>query len=83
MPENEEDAVNMGITIGDPVAFDIKYVKLGKDVVIGKALDNRAGCIIMVEALKLFKKTEVHHLRCRHCARGSWVAWSSNRSVWC
>jgi endoglucanase len=64
--ENKEDAANMGITIGDPVAFDIKYVKLSKDVVIGKAFDNRAGCIIMVEALKLLKETE-----CTICAVGT------------
>jgi len=64
--ENKEDAANMGIAIGDPVAFDIKYVKLCKDVVIGKAFDNRAGCVIMVEALKLLKKTE-----CTICAVGT------------
>jgi putative aminopeptidase FrvX len=56
----------MGIAIGDPVAFDIKYVKLCKDVVIGKAFDNRAGCIIMVEALRLLKETE-----CTICAVGT------------
>ncbi len=64
--ENKEDAAAMGIAIGDPVAFDIKYVKLGKDAVIGKAFDNRAGCITMVEALKLLKKTE-----CTVCAVGT------------
>jgi putative aminopeptidase FrvX len=64
--ENKEDAANMGIAIGDPVAFDIKYVKLCKDVVIGKAFDNRAGCIIMVEALRLLKETE-----CTICAVGT------------
>ena len=64
--ENKEDAAGMGIAIGDPVAFDIKYVKLGKDAVIGKAFDNRAGCITMVEALKLLKKTE-----CTVCAVGT------------
>jgi len=64
--ENKDDAANMGIAIGDPVAFDIKYLKLGKDAVIGKAFDNRAGCITMVEALKLLKKTE-----CTICAVGT------------
>jgi endoglucanase len=64
--ENKDDAANMGIAIGDPVAFDIKYVKLGKDAVIGKAFDNRAGCITMVETLKLLKQTE-----CTVCAVGT------------
>ena len=53
--ENKEDAVNFGVAIGDPIAFDVKYVKLGKDAVMGKAFDNRAGCITMVETLKLLR----------------------------
>jgi putative aminopeptidase FrvX len=64
--ENKEDVVNMGVAIGDPVAFDIKYQNLGKDTVIGKAFDNRAGCITMVETLKLLKTTD-----CTVCAVGT------------
>jgi endoglucanase len=64
--ENKEDATSLGISIGDPVAFDIKYVKLGKDAVIGKAFDNRAGCITMIETLKLLKQSE-----CTVCAVGT------------
>jgi len=48
------------------VGFDIKYVPLGKDVVTGKAFDNRAGCIAMVETLKLIEKTD-----CTVCAVGT------------
>src|SRR4030067_3308656 len=29
--ENKEDVDNLGFAIGDPIAFDIKYVKLGND----------------------------------------------------
>ena len=64
--ENKEDAAGMGIAIGDPVAFDIKYVKLGNDAVMGKAFDNRAGCIMMVETLKLLMRTD-----CTVCAVGT------------
>jgi endoglucanase len=56
----------MGVAIGDPIAFDIKYVNLGKDAVIGKAFDNRAGCIMMVETLKLLGHTD-----CTVCAVGT------------
>jgi endoglucanase len=56
--ENKEDVLTMGIAVGDPVGFDIQYVKLGKDVVVGKAFDNRAGCVTMIEALKLMEKTD-------------------------
>ena len=64
--ENKEDAANMGVSIGDAVAFDVKYVNLGRDAVMGKAFDNRAGCIAMVETLKLLKKTD-----CTVCAVGT------------
>jgi len=56
--QSKEDALALGIAVGDPVGFDIKYVELGRDVVIGKAFDNRAGCATMVEALKLMEKTD-------------------------
>ncbi len=56
--ENREDAKARGIKVGDPVAFDVEYVKLGKDVVMGKAFDDRAGCAVMVEALKQLQKTD-------------------------
>ncbi|HKM60243.1 MAG TPA: M42 family peptidase, partial [Candidatus Bathyarchaeia archaeon] len=56
--ESREDAMALGVAVGDSVGFDIKYVPLGRDVVIGKAFDNRAGCVTMVEALKLMEKTD-------------------------
>jgi tetrahedral aminopeptidase len=56
--EDREDAKAMGVKVGDPVAFDVEYVKLGKDAVMGKAFDNRAGCAVMVETLKQLEKTD-------------------------
>jgi endoglucanase len=56
--EDREDAKAMGVKVGDPVAFDVEYVKLGKDAVMGKAFDNRAGCAVMVETLKQLEETD-------------------------
>jgi putative aminopeptidase FrvX len=64
--ESKEDAIKMGIAIGDPVAFDIKYLQLGNGNVIGKAFDNRAGCITMVETMRLLKDVD-----CNVCAVGT------------
>jgi putative aminopeptidase FrvX len=64
--ENKEDAANLGVSPGDVIAFDVKYVNLGKDSVIGKAFDNRAGCLAMVEALILLTQTD-----CTICAVGT------------
>jgi putative aminopeptidase FrvX len=56
--ENQEEAKKMGVKIGDPVSFDIKFARIGNDAVIGKAFDDRVGCVVMIEAMKMLKKTE-------------------------
>lgn len=56
--ENQEEAKKMGVKIGDPVGFDIKFAKVGKDTVIGKAFDDRVGCAVIIEAMKSLEKTE-------------------------
>jgi putative aminopeptidase FrvX len=56
--ENQKDAAKMGVKVGDPVSFDVKYAKIGKDVVMGKAFDDRAGCAVMIETLKQLESIE-------------------------
>jgi len=56
--ENLKDANKMGVKIGDPVSFDVKYAKISKDVVTGKAFDDRVGCAIMIETLKQLGDTD-------------------------
>jgi putative aminopeptidase FrvX len=56
--ENKDDAMALGVAIGDPIGFDVQYVELGKNVAVGKAFDNRAGCATMVETLRLMEKTD-------------------------
>jgi putative aminopeptidase FrvX len=56
--ENKDAALAKGVAVGDPVGFDVQYVELGKNVVVGKAFDNRAGCVAMIEALRLMEKTD-------------------------
>jgi putative aminopeptidase FrvX len=63
---SREDASAIGVRIGDPISFDAKYAKIGKEVVIGKAFDDRVGCAILVETLKQIEKTD-----CTICAVGT------------
>jgi endoglucanase len=56
--KNRDEAKNMGLRIGDPIGFDITFAKVGTDIVIGKAFDDRAGCAVMVETLKRLDQTE-------------------------
>ena len=64
--ESRENADAMGVKIGDPIAFDVKYVKISKNIVIGKAFDDRVGCAIMIEILKQLEK-----INCTICAVGT------------
>jgi putative aminopeptidase FrvX len=56
--ESRENANSMGVAVGDPIGFDVKYSQIGKDTVIGKAFDNRAGCAVMIETLNQLEKTD-------------------------
>ncbi len=56
--KNQDEARKMGVRIGDPIEFDVKFAKIGKDTVIGKALDNRVGCAAMVEVMKRLEKSD-------------------------
>ena len=55
---SQEEAKKMGVKVGDTVCFDVKFAKIRENIVIGKAFDDRIGCVIMIEALKRLKKTE-------------------------
>jgi endoglucanase len=56
--ESREGAAKMGIKVGDVIGFDVKYARIGKDTVIGKAFDDRVGCAVMIETLKLLEKSD-------------------------
>ncbi len=55
---SQEEAEKMGVKVGDAICFDVKFAKIKENIVIGKAFDDRIGCVIMIEALKRLKKTE-------------------------
>jgi putative aminopeptidase FrvX len=54
----QDEAKKMGVKIGDVVGFEGKYTKIGKSIVLGKALDDRIGCAMVVEVLKRIGKTD-------------------------
>jgi endoglucanase len=55
---SQEEAKKMGVKVGDTVCFDVKFAKIGKNIVIGKALDDRIGCTIIIEALSRLEKAD-------------------------
>jgi putative aminopeptidase FrvX len=56
---DSDAAAAMGVEVGCPVTIDRELRALGRDLVTGKALDNRAGCVMMVAALALLKGERV------------------------
>ncbi|MHC1599431.1 MAG: M42 family metallopeptidase [Candidatus Methanospirareceae archaeon] len=49
---NREEVEQMGISIGTPVTIDRHFVTLGNERATCKAIDNRSGVAVMIEALK-------------------------------
>jgi len=60
--KSKEDAEKLGVKPGTPVTSDIDFKPLGNDLVTGKAFDNRAGCAMLIVALRQMKdvKATVH-----------------------
>lgn len=47
-----EEAVTMGIAVGDPIAPAVKAEQIGTQALIGKAFDDRAGCAVIAQVLR-------------------------------
>jgi len=52
---SKEDAEKLGVKTGTPITSDMEFKSLGNDRVTGKAFDNRAGCVMLIEALREMK----------------------------
>ncbi len=59
---SREDAQKLGVMAGTPITSDMEFKSLGNDMVTGKALDDRGGCAVLIEALRQMKdvKATVH-----------------------
>ncbi len=55
--DSRETAEAWGIRIGDPVVFHPNYTAIGQDTIITKAVDNRAGCAVLVETAKRLQQS--------------------------
>lgn len=55
---SREDVEKLGVKVGNPITFERNLVELRNKLVTGKALDDRAGCAILIETIKRLPKTE-------------------------
>jgi len=56
--KDKEEAKKMGVQVGDVVSFDTKFAQLNNEVVLGKAFDDRVGCVIMVETMRRLQNVD-------------------------
>jgi endoglucanase len=54
--ENAEEVRAWGIEIGDPIVYHPHFQSIGKDTIISKSIDNRAGCAILIDLTERMKK---------------------------
>jgi putative aminopeptidase FrvX len=59
--ESAEEVSQWGIEIGDPIVFHPNFQSIGKDTIISKAIDNRAGCAILIDLSKRMKKEKIDY----------------------
>jgi endoglucanase len=59
--ENEEEVKTLGIDIGDPIVFHPNFQSIGKDTIISKAIDNRAGCAILIDLAEKMKSEKIDY----------------------
>ena len=57
--KDDKDARKIGVEIGDTITLDRKLESLPNKMVTGKALDNRAGLTIMIEAARILSKMKI------------------------
>jgi endoglucanase len=56
-----EEVKRWGIEIGDPIVFHSNFQKIGKDTIMSKAIDNRAGCAILIKLAERMKPKKIDY----------------------
>jgi endoglucanase len=59
--KDEKEVRGWGIEIGDPIVFHPNFQKIGKDTIISKAIDNRAGCAILIDLAERMKSKKIDY----------------------
>jgi endoglucanase len=59
--ESAEEVRGLGIEIGDPIVFHPNFQSIGPDTIISKAVDNRAGCAILINVGERMKEEKIDY----------------------
>jgi putative aminopeptidase FrvX len=56
-----EDVKEMGIRVGQPISYGTAFKRIGSNRVVGKALDDRAGCALLIRLLQSLHQSDAKH----------------------
>lgn len=59
-----DEVAEMGIRVGDPAVVDSGFLQLAGDRIASRAVDNRVGAYVVLEALRLLSKEPAPHAGC-------------------
>jgi endoglucanase len=59
--KDEKEVRGWGIDIGDPIVFHPNFQKIGKESILSKAIDNRAGCTILIDLAERMKSKKIDY----------------------
>ncbi len=59
--ESAEEVKEWGIDIGDPIVYHAGFQRIGKDTILSKAIDNRAGCTILIHLAEKMKEERIDY----------------------
>jgi putative aminopeptidase FrvX len=53
---NRQEALDRGVRVGDPGVIDTHLIRLGEKLIASRAIDNRIGAYVVLEAMRLLKR---------------------------
>ncbi|OGQ01430.1 MAG: hypothetical protein A2026_02810 [Deltaproteobacteria bacterium RBG_19FT_COMBO_46_12] len=59
--KDEKEVRGWGIEIGDPIVFHPNFQKIGKNTILSKAIDNRAGCAILIDLAERMRSKKIDY----------------------
>ncbi len=76
---NREEALKLGIKIGNPIIFKKHFSRLGNNLISSRGMDDRVGCLILIELIEGLRRankrlTFVFTVQEEYGLRGSWIA---------
>lgn len=56
---SKAEVSQMGVRVGDQIVIDYAFRRIGSDTAMGKALDDRAGCAVMIRTLEALQGAQI------------------------